>query len=266
MGGVRSAIWRALLGIGAIAALVFGAWRIPNQPELLDPWVRKMLPEAQAWIVPATFIGLGAFMLGALIAHEILHRRLERRIAEELRRASGADWRETDAAEVLNYLRTRSAWAYKRYMEVNFWEMVFESARNELRRAGRRGDVRLSGEIPNSSDRVKPIQSGYWRRAEISPLEGVAFGVYASLNHIGTHVFGETNLHHLRVSTADYQLEWPRASISLRCRALLWVALKRLYYRLPEGAWPLRWYWWDKVDDNHAHEGPIRIRRKAPKP
>jgi len=265
--GIRSVVWKLLVLLLSLAALMLGFDRIPRDPDLLDPWFRKFIGDAQAWLAPGALIALGAALLTILFANEFFAwrvRRIEREHTEELRRAAGTDWRETDAAEVLSYLRNESAWAYRRYMHKNHWEMVTQDARDELRRLAHKGAVRLSGEVPNSSVRLKPIASGYWRRADISPFEEGSYGVYASLDPWSTHVLGETNLHHLRVSNADYEREWPRASLALRLWATIWVLLKRAFYRLPEGAWPLRWMWWDKIDDNHANEGPIRVRRKKP--
>ena len=193
------------------------------------------------WAIATLASAIVALLEGSFREYRDLQRQLSR---SNTTRELGT-YPETDGEQVLQYLATESAWAWREYARLNRWDFV--NAPAELRRAAVNDEVWISGERPNTGEQILlPIP--YWRHCTISPLTETRRGLYSSVGE-KAQWYGWTNCHHLRVS-ADYENVWPRASWTLRMRAWLWVRLKLIYYANTREAWAIRRHEWNTIRDN----------------
>lgn len=138
--------------------------------------------------------------------------------------------------EIAAYLRDESAWGWKKRRELNFRVFVQDAVPDELRRAGRSGDVRFIGTNPNSAE-AQEINRGYWDAATFDDSR-----IWDSGNEFFTTEYSVStryrssppgaSLFHYRFGRApidDVTKTWPPASVPLRMmvKAVLWLRRAR---------------------------------------
>ena len=160
---VRALAWKLLALLGGAAALVLGIKRIPKQsPALLDDWIKEVIPAAQQWLVPVAFIVLGTFLVTVVLASLAFawwDRRRQQRTVEEignLKVPNGGRPRPLSRYITCAINRPGDGADTPRII---FGKRSITTPEG-TERAARSAAVKITGERPHSSDRVKPVQSG----------------------------------------------------------------------------------------------------------
>ena len=190
------------------------------------PWLTT------AWVSIAC-IAAASVMATLLVTENIYGKRLRR----ELRRASGSTYREIDGSDALDYILHQSVWGWRQYRRLNFWRMVDGDQFAELRRAALSGDVRITGQLPNSSNPVT-IPARYWQLAQFSKLVTLTYGLQTDAD---PNPF-EPRFKHVRVSESDLYEVWPRASIARKLTTVVYVWCKKRWYAVTGKAARLMWH------------------------
>jgi hypothetical protein len=136
--------------------------------------------------------------------------------------------------DIAIYLRDRSAWGWRKRKELNITNFVQDAVPDELRRAGRSGEVRYIG-APSDDTISQEINPGYWGTAEFDPAK-----IWDDRNWSFTVVrLGSAYLldkRFVRAPREDVMRTWPTASLALRLyvQSILWW--RRVRRGLPASA------------------------------
>ncbi len=221
---VRPAIqW--LVGIGL---LIVGERHTPDRT---GPW--SMIP--WAWL-DANWIALTCFVLAALLfSYTPLKWWIDRQSAKDVRRRIRTElepgsYPETDIIEVLRYLHRESAWGWRQYARLNFWEMVDGEHLKEFARAARDGHVLVFG-FGTQEGKVIRMERRLWKALAIDPSTFDA-RVPGAAPYLHKPVYTE-----LSIATVELKIVWPPASLPLRVWARSWVWLKTAWYGTSLSNW-----------------------------
>jgi hypothetical protein len=247
-------VFKILWWLGAVALVVFGFRALGLDQPAVSQEVTKWLPWASANVWAFCLIFAGGLALGAGIWEEIRGRLLRRANEQEISRLSDGDnARLIPVGDALDYLANHSAWAWKEYGRLNYWELMKVKEFAEFERAARRGDVRVRGQT-STGGKLERIDQGEWIPCEIAKVSiGTSYGAMLAPKRHWSE--GQRYYH---CACAD---------IDVRFSTWSWVRAKRVYYGVTPDAWPFRCYWWSRIDDNTSNsEGPIRVPRQIPQP
>lgn len=195
------------------------------------PTMGDAVPWLETYWKPALLMAGAAFFAGVTVTLWLMERRQAKALQAYIRENPTSGFPDTDAIKVLAYLRTKSAWAWKRYARLNFWEMVGQDdAVAEFKRAAGNGEVVtqgwLNGEAPS-----KRIDRNFWSEwhAEVRQVRG---SETLRLRSPGRDVGTNPAFDRIGVANADIQQTWPQASLTRKALATAWVWAKRQWYGL----------------------------------
>jgi hypothetical protein len=136
------------------------------------------------------------------------------------------------AWDIAEYLLNKSAWGWRNYSELNFWEFVKNAVPEEMRRSGFAAEVRYIGTRPNEQT-AEEIDRTYWNFATID--DGRIWdrrNNFFSVQRGNLTASVRGGVIHYQFGAApriDVLKTWPSASITMKMRLSLrvWLRHKR---------------------------------------
>jgi hypothetical protein len=224
-------VGRWLVGVGLLIA---GARHAPDASG--HPW-KGMIP--WAWL-DANWIALACFAGAAvLFSYSPIKWWVDRQNSKDARKRIRSaptlgSFHDTDAAEVLRYLREDTVWAWKTYADLNYWQFVEAIHLAEFQRAAKAGEIVTTG-YASKENGVVVIDRRYWVDGRVQ--EETANKPYGVTMSIGVDSLRRMTWAQIGVATADMKATWPPASFPRRVWSSLRVWLKKVWYATRLSDW-----------------------------
>jgi hypothetical protein len=212
----------------AMGVLGFFGYKIQNWDSAMSVWL-----DAETWIItnaanPGLFLLFIAILVGTVILPEawyFLRRHLEAMEARGVGQHDVIYLPSLTIFELAHYLRKTSAWGWRKYHRLNYWEEgVDHFVCKEIQRAASLGEIRIVGSS-HLTGTTWPIDPGYWYNSNIDESR-----IWDNSNRSQTvpgNGVDTERYFDLRVPKIDVEKSWPRSHILFMLYASVVVKFRK---------------------------------------